>query len=100
MAVEGIDIDIKYVADLAVNIEKISATVDEELNAINSEMKNVENVWKSSAQKSLNTKFQSINEKREKFCHDLDAYAQYLKNVAAEYGYTEQKINKNAESFD
>ncbi len=99
MAVEGIDIDMQSVASLATNVEKIAATIDDELKAISSEMKNLETIWNSPAENVLKAKFKPIDEKRDKFSHDLKEYAAYLRNVAESYVQTEQQINRNAESF-
>ncbi len=99
MAVEGIDIDLQFVANLATNIDKIAATMDDELKAISSEMKNLETIWNSPAENVLKTKFNSVDEKKDKFNHDLKQYAAYLRGVAEEYGQTQQTINRNAESF-
>lgn len=100
MAVEGIDIDLQYVGDMAVNIRKINTEISEELKAISNEMSRLESIWSSPAQKALNAKFNSFEERKDKFYHDLAAYADFLTETAKEYGYTETQINKNAESFE
>lgn len=100
MAVNGIDIDLKSIGDIAVNMKKINAAIDDELKSISSEIDSLESIWSSPAQRALKEKFKTIGDKRDKFKHDLSAYADFLSEVAKEYGYVEKQLNRNAESFD
>lgn len=98
-SLDGLNIDIQVVGDIAMNIKKIRASINEELQNIHNEMEFVEGQWKSDASTELKNKYQNFEKKTENFDDDLKAYAEYLFNVAKEYGYVEKEITTYAESF-
>lgn len=99
MAVEGIDIDIREVVDVAERMISLNATMEEVLKCLDSEMKGTVDIWDSKAQQLLEQKYNKLDVKKEQYCKDLQTYAQFLLNVAKEYGYTEKTINDNASNF-
>lgn len=95
----GINVDLKGLGDRAVEIKTSNAILKENFNTLKHEMSNLTDVWKSSSQNALMERFKNIDKITEDFSKDLDKYADFLINVAEQYGYMEEKINKNAESF-
>ncbi len=100
MAVEGIDIDLQEVADIAERMLSLRETIQEVLRCLNSEMKSTVDIWDSKAQQLLAQKYNKLDIKKEQYCKDLQTYAQFLLNTAKEYGYTEKNINNNASIFN
>lgn len=100
MTVEGIDIDIKEVAATGSQLALLSESLKNTMEALENEMKGTENVWKSVAQELLKQDYQGFDRKKEEIYRDLKQYAQFLQDTAAEYGYTENIIDKNANCFN
>lgn len=94
-----INIDLKSLGDRATEIKTSNTILQENFNVLKQEMNNLTDVWKSSSQNSLSEKYSNVGEKIEKFYTDLNSYADFLIKTAENYGYIEEKINKNAESF-
>ena len=94
-----IDIKLKNMGDRAMEIKTSNTILQENFNVLKQEMNNLTDVWKSSSQNSLSEKYSNMGEKIGKFYTDLNSYADFLIETAESYGYIEEKINKNAESF-
>ena len=99
MAVEGIDIDLAKVSNIADKLSSLNNEIHNTLQNLETEIKNTQNHWDSAAQRGLSDKYKKIDKIKEDFYKDLSAYADYLRNTVKEYGYTEQQINNNANEF-
>ncbi|MCM1499188.1 MAG: WXG100 family type VII secretion target [Clostridium sp.] len=99
MAVEGIKIDINWVADIAGVMGKIRQELAEALDTINQEIASTKTIWESDSEKVLQAQYSEMMNKTADFYHDLGKYQEFLIQTAREYGYIEKQINSNADSF-
>lgn len=99
MAVDGIDIDIDWVADIAGVMGRTGQELADVLNVINQEIVSTKTIWESDSEQALQAKYSDMKEKVADFYHDLKQYQEFLNQTAREYGYVEKQINSNADSF-
>ncbi|MCM1181372.1 MAG: hypothetical protein NC347_14035 [Clostridium sp.] len=99
MAVEGIDIDVKLLEDIADNINRLEECLKTEFEAIKVEIHSVRNIWKDPAGELYVNRAEEFDDSNGKFCHDLKAYALFLNMVAGEHRTVEKQIQQNAESY-
>lgn len=99
MAVEGINIDLVKVANIAEKLSSLNTEIHTTIQNIETEVKNIQSSWDSPAQRTLATKYSKLGTIKDNFYSDLTEYANYLRNTVKEYGYTEKQINNNANEF-
>lgn len=99
MASEGIDIDLEKVVAIAEKLSSLNDEIHTVIQSMETEINSTPNNWNSRASKSLSSKYAKISKVKEDFYKDLGEYSKYLRNVAAEYGYTEKQINNSASEF-
>ena len=99
MAVEGIDIDLVKVVNIADRLSVLNNEIHNTIQSMETEIKHTGSSWDSSAYRSLSSTYSKLGKIKEDFYKDLTAYANYLKQTAKEYGYTEQQINSSANEF-
>lgn len=99
MTVDGIDIDMDWVADIAGSMGKIGQELATVMDAINQEITSTKTIWDSDSEKALQQKYSGMKDRVAGFYHDLGKYQEFLYQTAREYGYVEKQINGNADSF-
>ena len=100
MAVEGIDIDVELLEDIADNIRQLEECLRAEFEAIKVEIRSVRNIWKDPAGELYVDHVEELDDNNGKFCHDLNEYARFLNIVAGEHRNVEKQIQQNADSFN
>ncbi|MCF0259663.1 MAG: WXG100 family type VII secretion target [Erysipelotrichaceae bacterium] len=83
-------------AGQASGLTSMSLQLQELFNSIGQDIHQLSGSWNSPAQKSLQTRFESLIPVFRQYCAKLDSYAGYLQSTASAYAENEQMLSNAA----
>ncbi|MCF0260937.1 MAG: WXG100 family type VII secretion target [Erysipelotrichaceae bacterium] len=80
----------------AAGLTSMSLQLQELFNSVGQDINQLSGSWNSPAQKSLQTRFESLVPVFRQYCAKLDSYANYLQSTASAYSENEQMLSNAA----
>lgn len=96
---DGIRISTQALMDTAEKVRQINNNLDSKLEDINTNMKNLNNTWKSDAASDITAAMNALKPRFEEYKSVVESYAKFLVNTAQNYETTEGTIQSNAGAF-
>lgn len=92
----NIQISLQEVQDTANQLRSLNMLMDEELNAMKSEMNRLDSSWISDGSLEIRNKFNLFSSRFEKQKETINQYAKFLDLAVSSYGTLETTITSNA----
>lgn len=92
----NIQISLQEVQDTANQLRSLNMLMDEELNAMKSEMNRLDSSWISDGSLEIRNKFNLFSSRFEKQKETINQYAKFLDLVVSSYDTLETTITSNA----
>ena len=92
----NIQISLQEVQDTANQLRSLNMLMDEELNAMKSEMNRLESSWISDGSLEIRNKFNLFSSRFEKQKETINQYAKFLDLAVSSYDTLETTITSNA----
>lgn len=96
---EQLQISLAEVTQTANKIRTINQQLNENLQMMNRQMRELESWWQSPASSTIRTKFNSMLPTFENYRLIIEAYAKFLDHTVTTYETLETTINQQASSF-
>ena len=92
----NIQISLQEVQDTVNQLRSLNMLMDEELNAMKSEMNRLDSSWISDGSLEIRNKFNLFSSRFEKQKETINQYAKFLDLAVSSYGTLETTITSNA----
>ena len=99
MAIEGIQITLGELTQVASTIRTLNTSLTTCLEEIRSQMNALANDWSSESSETIRAKFNAHATHFEEYRTVVDSYAKFLDDTVTAYDVAENSINSNANSF-
>lgn len=99
MAIEGIQITLGQLTQVAGNIRSLNSNLTACLEEIKAQMNNLSESWASESSETIRANFNKHATHFEEYRQVIDSYAKFLDSTVSAYETAETAINSNASSF-